>query len=334
MSFKTFFFLTCVTIILDSVLSNHSFSDAREKFKDTLFVIKYNYNAPRELVLSHIHIWIKVFRNQMIFLPWTEKEASSFQAHNTSTLPKVNIVSYRDDIVDSGYLAYQVAVIAMKRFPNATGYLFSHDDVAMNVSRLIDLDDKSFWYSSWLPHRTDSCRDLDAGWKNQTNNWWWDSAYGTPAIDNLLGNHTDIATSMQRCFGSVHHWCGEQSDFFYVPQLFRSEFVRVVGAFGDHKIFLEVAIPSFYRCFVPPQKLEKVLTCSTFQEMRNNFTFMEDNCGENYPIFHPVKLSYPGNELGMRRKMGLRGAEKYRHNNKRTSIFASAKTFLNLFVGN
>ena len=316
MTLATFFFLTCVTIILDSVMSYHSFSDAREKFKDTIFVVKYNYLAPHEIVLSHIRMWIKVFKNQMIFLPWTEKEVSSFQAHNTSTLSNVNIVSYQDDIAYNGFLAYKVAIIAMKRFPDATGYLFSHDDLAMNVSRLIELDDKSFWFSSWLPAHTDSCRDLDMNWKNRTNAWWWDSPFGTPAIDNLLGNHTGIAASMQRCFGSVHHWCGEQSDFFYVPQILKNEFVRVLGAFGDHIIFLEVAIPTFYRCFVPPQNLEKLRTCSYFDGRRNNFTYMEQTCGDYYPLFHPVKLSLPGNEQGMRRKMGLRDGEKHHHNKK------------------
>lgn len=297
-------------VILSSVLTYRSFSDAREKFKGTVFVVKYNYKAPREIVLSHIHIWRKVFTNQMIFLPYTEMEASSFQTHYISALPNITVVSHLDDIDQLGFFAYQAAVIAMKRFPHATGYLFSHDDVAMNVSRLMELDDKAFWYSSWLKPDTDSCRDLDANWKNQTNFWWWDTPYGTSAIDNLLSNHTDIAASMKKCFGSVHHWCGEQSDFFYVPQIFRSEFVRVLGAFGDHRIFLEIAIPSFYRCFVPQTHLVELRLCSHFDETRNNITFTEENCGESYPLYHPVKLSYPGSELGMRRKMNLRDVER------------------------
>ena len=316
MTLATFFFLTCAAITLDSVMSYHSFSDAREKFKDTIFVVKYNYLAPREIVLTHIRMWIKVFKNQMIFLPWTEKEASSFQAHETSTLPNVKIISYQDDTTMNGFLAYKVVLIAMKSFPDARGYLFSHDDVAMNVSRLVGLDDKSFWFSSWLPPNIDSCRNLDKDWEKRTNAWWWDSPFGTPAIDTLLGNYTDIAASMQRCFGSVHHWCGEQSDFFYVPQTLKDQFVRVLGAFGDHGILLEIAIPSFYRCFVPPANLEKLRTCSFFDGRRGNFTYMEQNCVDDFPLFHPVKLSLPGNEQGMRRKMDLRDAEKHHHNKK------------------
>jgi hypothetical protein len=298
LSILIWWYLACGTSAVDT------FKNARMKFKDTIFVVKYNYRAIPELVLTHIHLWRRVFTTQMIFIPWTIDEAARFQAMNISARSNISIISHTRDVSAPGYFAYEAAVIAMEKYPHATGYLYAHDDMAMNVTRLMQLDNKHFWFSKYI--NEDSCRDLDKNWKERKNGWWWDEEYGSTAIDRLLGNRTDIAGEIKGCFNSVHHWCGEQADFFYVPQLYRNSFMRVLSAFGQHNIFVEIAIPTYYRCYVKPADLQPLNLCTSFDEKtRNSILHMELFCPLNYPLFHPVKLSIPANVLGMKRKMDL-----------------------------
>jgi hypothetical protein len=48
----------------------------------------------------------------------------------------------RTVIDPEGYYAYTVVVDAMIKHPNYGRYLFAHDDMAMNVSKLMEIDRK------------------------------------------------------------------------------------------------------------------------------------------------------------------------------------------------
>lgn len=295
--------------LLSFVAGNYSFSDARKRFQDILIVVKYNYKAPPGSVLLHLRMWNKVFLNQVIFVPWTVQEIGNFTERNLVGNGNVTIVSKIDDEASLGYMAYEVVTSAMKSHPDVAGYLFVHDDLAMNVSALMDLDHEKVWQSDYIGQL--QCRDLDAGWKNKTNYWWWNSEWGTDAIDQMLLNHTDIATEMKKSLGSNHIWCGEQSDFFYIPQKYKDSYIRVMSAFAESIIFLEIAVPTFIRAYTPVDKILQLRLCTDFDiELRNNLAYMERECGNNYPLYHPVKLSSRHNVIGMRKKMGLSGGKE------------------------
>jgi hypothetical protein len=305
MKIRTFLAAVFCSHLLSFVAGNHSFSDARKRFQDILVVVKYNYKAPPGSVLLHLRMWNKVFLNQIIFVPWTVQEIGNFTERNHVGNGNVTIVSKIDPVeIDTGYLAYEVVTSAMKSHPDVAGYLFVHDDLAMNVSALMDLDHEKVWQSDFI--QREICRDLDEGWKNKTNYWWWDGEWGTDAIDQMLLNHTDIAAEMKESLGSNHIWCGEQSDFFYIPQKYKDSYIRVMSAFAESNIFLEIAVPTFIRAYIPRSKCSKVLTCTFFtDEGRNDFAYMERECGDRYPLYHPVKLSSKLNVVGMKKKMAL-----------------------------
>ena len=305
MTIRTFLAAVFCSHLLSFAAGNHSFSDARKRFQDILVIVKYNYKAPPGSVLLHLRMWNKVFLNQIIFVPWTVQEIGNFTERNLVGNGNVTIVSKIDpEEIDTGYLAYEVVTSAMKSHPDVAGYLFVHDDLAMNVSALMDLDQKKVWRSDFI--QREICRDLDEGWKNKTNYWWWNSEWGTDAIDQMLLNHTDIAAEMKESLGSNHIWCGEQSDFFYIPQKYKDSYIRVMSAFAESNIFLEIAVPTFIRAYIPRSKCSKVLTCTFFtDEGRNDFAYMERECGDKYPLYHPVKLSSRLNVVGMKKKMAL-----------------------------
>ena len=310
MTIRTFLAAVFCSHLLSFVAGNHSFSDARKRFQDILVIVKYNYKAPPGSVLLHLRMWNKVFLNQIIFVPWTVQEIGNFAERNLIGNGNVTIVSKIDpEEIDTGYLAYKVVTSAMKSHPDVAGYLFVHDDLAMNVSAMMDLDQKKVWQSDYFGEG--QCRDLDEGWKNKTNGWWWNSEFGTDAIDQMLRNHTDIATEMKKSLGSNHVWCAEQSDFYYIPQKYKDSYIRVMSAFVKYQIFLEIAVPTFIRAYTPVGQILQLRLCTDFDdEVRNNFSEKEVVCGNKYPLFHPVKLSSRHNVIGMRKKMGLSGGKE------------------------
>lgn len=293
--------------LLFSINGEYSFSDARKRFQNTVLVVKYNFKASPGPVLLHLHMWSKVFVNQLIYLPWEEAECAEFNAKNLQVNGSISVISKLEkDAV--GFFAYEVVTLAMKSHPNYEGYLFAHDDMAMNISALIDLDMKSAWMSYWIG--AGSCRDLEQGWRNNTHGWWWDGQFGSPAIDAFLVNNTVIAAEMKNALGTNYKWCAEQSDFFYLPNSLKDTFVRVMTPMAASKIFLEIAVPTFWLVYVPPEKYVRVLLCSTFNiETRRNastlYAHYEQKCGDKFPLFHPIKLSSKSNVAGMKKKMGL-----------------------------
>lgn len=245
--------------------------------------------------------------NQLIYIDWSQAECAEFNAKNLQVNGSIAVIS-KVEPAFSGFKAYEVVSLAMKSHPHYQGYLFAHDDMAMNISALMELDLKKSWISDWI--HMDSCRDLEYGWHNQSNGWWWDGEFGCAAIDVFLANNTVIASEMKQELGSKYKWCGEQSDFFYIPKSFKELYLRVMTPMAAAGIFLEIAIPTFWRVYIPPAKNIKLSLCSTFDlRIRDNtshlFEYYELVCGADYPLYHPVKLSCKNNVAGMRKKMGL-----------------------------
>jgi hypothetical protein len=130
------FVVSCILLLV----SGHStYSDARDKFNDTLLIVKYNYNVTAASAHDHLRMWRQVFPNQMIYVPWNAEQISHAKGfllgHTTA-----QFISRLNDT--EGYYAYTVAVDAMIKYPNYGRYLFAHDDMAMNMSKLMEIDRK------------------------------------------------------------------------------------------------------------------------------------------------------------------------------------------------
>lgn len=302
--------LLCAYPSFELISGKYSHSDARSKFHDTLFIVKYNYKVPSEVVRTHLHIWRRVFVNQILFLPWSEEGIISFGLRNTVANANVTIISHKNRF--NGFHAYEVVPIAMKLFPNAAGYLYTHDDVAFNVSTLIGLKGSSFWYTKFFSATAIFCDNMkkDWSWKSDKCGWWWSTPFGSTALNALLSNQSDAArnvvSGLRSCLASDRRWAVEQADFFYIPRTYKDIAIEAMGVFADHLIFVEIAVPTFYSCFVSPSDLVPLDLCTRFEQAnRTNTAHLEAVCGDRYPIYHPIKLSNSSNSAFMRKKMSL-----------------------------
>jgi hypothetical protein len=317
---RLLFLIVYCTYFLNLVIGDYSYSEARSKFEGTIFIVKYNYHPTALLITTHYRIWSRVFNFQMIFVPWSKSEISAFTKSNIGANWNASIVSHTTDMEVPGSYGYEIATIAMKSVPNAVGYLYAHDDMAMNVSRLMELDSNSVWRIS----ENTRC-DLDLTWQDRNHEWpWWNGKYGIPAIDNFHLNRADVAVEMKECFGGERVWYVGQADFFYIPQGYKDVFIRVMSAFGENKIFVEIAVPSFLMCYVPSDHQEMVTLCTAWDQHRGDFSYMESVCGKKASLFHPVKLSFKPNVARMKAKMALTGLSEEEDKDKtdRNSIWS------------
>ena len=287
-------FVCCITIVkILLVASKVSEQQAKSYFAHVLYIVKYNFIPSAQHVLLHKQIWGRAFENLHYILP--------FDTNNSSVagLLESNNVSFTicNELTDTdkcnGFLAYKAVNTVIHSHPNFKGYLFAHDDMAMNISKLMDFDLTSFAFAFqtsryWLAR-------LDDTWEHRNHSWgWFDGPYGIPAMQHFLTTHPSLGLQIKHCTGSQRAWHGGQCDFFYVPQKQKQLYNSIMEKLGSSKVFLEIAIPTFLMCFVPLGRLVAYELCDMFGPgKRGNISFYEINCRPSASHIHPVKLKSP-----------------------------------------
>jgi hypothetical protein len=284
-----------------TTIGQRTHEDAHNKFRNTLLIVKYNLKASIEAILLHHSLWRRAFKNQLIVVQWTQEEINNYRQTYGLSDSEYRISMIPERARTSGYFAYDALTTAMISYPHFAGYLYVHDDMAMNVSKLMDLDMNSLWVTA----ESQCTSNLD--WDNKKNDWfWWNSKWGLESIKNFLRSRTDLAMELKECLGSEKTWCFGQSDFFYVPQSLKDSTLRVLTAYREYDIFIEIALPTFHNCYVPRNRTEELNLCTTWGPSRNNYTFLYENCNNrNFSLFHPVKLTSIVNIAGMVETMSL-----------------------------
>jgi hypothetical protein len=267
----------------DAKVSEH---EAKAHFNKTLFIIKYNWNAPLNKLFLHSQLWGKIFQHQLIVVPYDSKtlQLAKEKVENT-----VDLISCKD-IDDAGYFAYTSIIIGIDKHPQYDGYLYAHDDMAMNVSNLILLDINSFWGT--FSEKEFGSSILDDTWGHRNHSWpWWNSHYGIDAMQNTINSYPTICQSLKRCTGTTRRWFKGPSDFLYVPKQYALLYMDIMGKFQSKNVFLEIAVPTFMQCFVPKNLVENIALCQFWDHHRNNVSHMRVGCDPLSSAFHPVKIS-------------------------------------------
>ena len=297
-----------------------SFAQAREHFQDVLFIVKYNFPAPVEIVLTHFTLWESVFKNFYIFIPWNAQSHRNHveRFYNQLTLRNTKssngIISFNTNCVDEclntsgspirekfGCVAYNATVTAIKMYPQFTGYLFAHDDIAMNVSNLMNYNKSQMWIAPSNYHTIPQ-----NSWDNPfTSEWWFRSFHGIRAIKQMYEKHPRIKQTMESCTAHNHTFYGSsQSDFFYIPKDLKSTFVHVANIFAENLLFLEIAVPTFGYCFInESMRAVKLKYCNPPRSW--NVSEISKFCAKR-DIVHPLKLTHSQNLNYIRQKMNLK----------------------------
>eukprot|EP01035_Chromulina_nebulosa_P027652 gene27652-36396_t len=242
------------------------------------------------------------FKNQIVIGPFNDTKIHDIR----KSIPS-NDVNIRSSMSFDykGYFGHLVAARAMKLLPNFDGYLFVQDDVVFDFSKIAKLNLESVWAAYGTTYyldmyefdvKSDRWRKLGSSDSLTGGQGWLSTNYGIPAITRTMSKDSYIATTLRNCSGGrsglLHHGL---SDTFYIPKKLRSLFIDVVTKFGREKLFVEYAVPTFWKCFVPSETTFQPLTVCTYNEDHvphsEKILRMMKCDPSSFNYYHPIKLS-------------------------------------------
>ena len=115
----------------------------------------------------------------------------------------------------------------------------------------------------------------------------------------LLDKH--LEKGIINCTGDSHTWYTGQSDFIYLPKSEASNFIKIIAKFSASELFLEVAIPTYVKCFANTEFTFFSL-CTSFASKSKTIKNYVKNCN-GIDAVHPIKLSKPYGKEYMKYKM-------------------------------
>jgi hypothetical protein len=264
--------------------------NATHSFSNVLLVTKFNFNASISHVVFFKDLYEPYFPHHSFVGPWTHDVVE--------TLLDMNISAHSDEDYDTntrlpwgeyrnGVFAYRSSIKFLRKFPHYDGYLFAHDDMLFKLGALELLDKSAIWVGGSYFNAT----ILNWSDPNVKKGWWFDfPGIGLQAMDDTLRRFPEIGDELKKCYGSEHTWNIGKGDFYYIPRSAAPLFISVCEKFSKSNLFLEIAVPTFTKCFARNFKVESISLCDAVGELGGNVRLIEKKCQTN--LIHPVKLSY------------------------------------------
>ncbi len=277
------------------------------RFSSVLFIIKYNFQPTMTQIIQIHDIWKHIFIHQVASVPihymhidGLQKKINENISFNNSRNGTLNVISSFGqeendhlDVGGQGYTAYTSLIHAMKQFPDFQGYLFTHDDMVMNITQLKALNLESVWVSDWPGEAVKFQVFSEEQWKLRNYKWpWLNVKGGISALDEIYNHYPQMKEFITSCSKSSTHrivYTG-QSDFIYIPREEKETALKVLSIFAEYSLFLEIAVPMYINCFVAPATIQRISLCTYFRHERYNLTHYQTYCGYDKALYHPVKF--------------------------------------------
>jgi hypothetical protein len=249
------------TLSADDKPVNAYLQGERPSFDRILLIV--NYNHPHYKSIPFIkELYGHIFPN-MVF--YGEKEDP-------------NVIAIDQHL---GWWGQNVLADAMIRWPDYEGYICVQDDCFMNFWNYGRLDKNKIWFSpmgSGIPLET-----LSHPWS------WWNMECGRAALlaalDKLDQKYYDRLIKNNLPGRIFVTW----SDFVYVPQRLREDYIQVCSCFSNPHVFVEIAIPQILLCIDNIQNIEIL---NTYWAWPPDHAILHYNV--EYDWVHPMKFSNPG----------------------------------------
>lgn len=251
---------SCWTIANTS-LSSLTASVPKEKTRGVVAVLHINHGH-----IESIPLWMALhsheFLSVQIYVPKSTKRSS---------VCGLSIHCISDDF--SGGLAYESMVHAIDSVTQEqneiVGFLFVHDDII------------------WRPGLVFSeNRALLSGAEQFHPESEWAKAVGekgVPALDRFRAKYKQV-----QAFSA-------QSDFFYVPRNYATQFAIMGRQMREMEVFLEIAVPTMMHSEIMSGGVSQLKLYTEWSDNRNNVAYtLKKFCSHEdiqYDLAHPVKLS-------------------------------------------
>ena len=176
------------------------------------------------------------------------------------------------------------------KYPSYKGYLFVMDDAFIKVWELENLNFSIPWILTFCFVKT----------KN------WPKDYDREEL--LLEKHDDWKKNVEIFFNGNIKGHGI-SDFFYLPNYFLPEFIKVGREFYNSTVFLELAVPSIYGIIMKPlyQYIHFIALWDKDRKNWKNYLYK----AHRQIIIHPIKFSDKNNQIEVDKYMEFKKANDY-----------------------
>ena len=209
----------------------------KKKFRDILLVIVYNYPYYDTIPLL-TRLYRPLFRRIIFCGP------PGNSSHHVITVD-----------VRRGILGYECLGRTIREHPGYEGYFYINDDVILNYWNLREFNTSRLWESPFSFSPANMTGPIPRDW------YWWISPYGLvncrqacEKIANTPHNNPNKHAPLQwtlaflyvnsksrlKCFSG-------RSDIFFVPREHAQTFAGLALVFYEHKVFLEIAVPTIFR---------------------------------------------------------------------------------------
>ncbi|KAM7500170.1 hypothetical protein LguiA_024584 [Lonicera macranthoides] len=143
------------------------------------------------------------------------------------------------------------------RFPNVEGFMFLEDNTILNYWNLVQADKTRLW----ITHK------VSKSWTTVSlkgnSDWFAKQAEMLNKVVSTMPVHFQVSYKESTTTDQTIRICN--SEVFYIPHRFVTDFIDLVNLVGDLEIHHKVAIPAFFVALDSPQNFDPVLSTMIYK---------------------------------------------------------------------
>ena len=230
----------------------------KNRYDDILLIINYNYDFLTNLNKFISDLYGQYFPNMVFITP----------GKNYSNILNYNIIECQESHM--GYYSYYCIKRVYENYPLYKGYLFVMDDAFVKVWELENLNLDIPWILTFCNLKTK----------------YWTKDYIRE--EKLLEKNNNWKSNIKKFYDGDIMGHGV-SDFYYLPNYFVPDFIKVGNEYYNYTIFLELTVPSIFGIIMKP-KYQYVHFIALWGKDRNNWKQYLYTAHKQI-IVHPIKFT-------------------------------------------
>ncbi|KAF3666552.1 hypothetical protein T459_13634 [Capsicum annuum] len=249
--------------------------------------------------IANLIKWRKNFGNVVLIIFCSgpvERTALEWRLLYGRIFKTVIILSNQKNVdlaVEKGNLdyIYRDAPKIFDRYTSAEGFLFLQDDTILNYWNLLQADKSKLWIANKASTNMKSLFLVSKSWHaiplaNQSD-WFVKQADAVKKVVATMPVHLQVNYKETTKGDDTLTICN--SEIFYVPRRFVSDFVDLVNLVGKLDMHHKVAVPMFFTAMDSPQNFDSVLNSMVYKNKPpGNLTTIYS---AEAPAIHPWKVS-------------------------------------------
>ena len=251
----------------------------KKRYDDILLIINYNYEFLTKLNEFISNLYEQYFPKMVFITP----------GNNYSKISN-NFTIIECPESNKGYYSYYCIKRVYEKYPLYKGYLFVMDDAFIKIWELENLNFDIPWILTFCNIKTKNWPDdyireeklleKNKNWKNNIKIFY---------DGDIMGHGISV--------------------FYYLPNYFVPDFIKIANEYYNYSIFLELTVPSIYGIIMKP-KYQFVHFIGLWDKERNNWKEYLYNAHKQI-IIHPIKFSDINNQKEIIKYNQFKNANDY-----------------------